>query len=214
MRQLLSKYLTEFVGTFFLVLTTGLSMGSGSPHLAFLSIGAVYGALVYLGSRLSGAHYNPALTVAAFIRGDLDLRDTGFYVLVQLLAGLASAALVGLLVLDDAYVFELRPGRNEQVIQALLVEMLFTFLLALVMLLVLPARSTTFHTYYGLAMALVLMAAYFAAAPISGGAFNPAVGLGANLLSGGFDRLWIYLLGPLLGGTLAGFSYRLFYPGG
>lgn len=201
------KYLTEFIGTFFLVLTIGLAVGAGTPS-APIAIGSALMVMVYMGGHISGAHYNPAVTLAVFIRGKIDLKDAGIYWVSQILGAIAAAFLVGVLVLDADFTFEVAKAGSATHVQALLVEVLFTFALALVVLNSATAKGTQGNSFYGLAIGFTFLVGAFAGGPISGGAFNPAVGIGPNILSGGFADLWIYIVGPLLGGALAGFTFN------
>ena len=203
----MKNYLTEFIGTLFLVLTTGLVLGSGTI-LAPIAIGSALMALVYMGGHISGAHYNPAVTLAVFIRGKIDLKEGALYWLSQILGAVVGAVLVKVLVQDESFVFSVEPPNSASVVQALLVEILFTFAWALVYLNVFSAKGTALNSFYGLAIGFTVLAGVFAGGPISGGAFNPATGIGPNLLSQNFFPIWIYLVGPLLGGGLAGLVFN------
>src|SRR5439155_24002809 len=110
---------------------------------------------------------------------------------------------------DKGQTFAPAPAADATVVGALLVEILYTFALALVVLNVATARKTEGNSYYGLAIGFTITAAAFAGGGISGGAFNPAVGFGPALIdafNGGqsMHHLWIYLVGPFAGGALAG----------
>ncbi|MEM8889430.1 MAG: aquaporin [Bacteroidota bacterium] len=201
------KYLTEFLGTFFLVLTIGLAVGAGTPF-APIAIGSALMVMVYMGGHISGAHYNPAVTLAVFIRGKIDIKDAGIYWVSQILGGVAAAAVAGLLVQDADFTFLVSKAGSATPVQALLVEILFTFALALVVLNVATSKGTEGNSFYGLAIGFTVLVGAFAGGPISGGAFNPAVGIGPNVINGGFADLWIYIVGPLLGGALAGFTFN------
>ena len=214
----MKNYLTEFIGTFFLVLVIGLTLGAGNSigYLAPVAIGVSLMVMVYMGGHISGAHYNPAVTLAVWIRGKIGGREAGIYMLSQILGSLAAAAMVGLLVQDDAFNFgtAVSPALSATYLQALLVEILFTFALALVVLNVATAKATEGNSYYGLAIGFTVLAAAYAGGGISGGAFNPAVGIGPNVIGGDSSDLWIYLVGPLLGGALAGFTFKFQNPKG
>ncbi|MEL6251940.1 MAG: aquaporin [Bacteroidota bacterium] len=201
------KYLTEFLGTFFLVLTIGLAVGSGTAF-APIAIGSALMIMVYMGGHISGAHYNPAVTLAVFIRGKIDIKDAGIYWVSQILGGVAAAAVAGMLVQDADFTFLVSKAGSATPVQALLVEILFTFALALVVLNVATSKGTEGNSFYGLAIGFTVLVGAFAGGPISGGAFNPAVGIGPNVINGGFADLWIYIVGPLLGGALAGFTFN------
>jgi aquaporin Z len=196
--------LTEFIGTFFLVLTIALVVASGSA-LAPLAIGAMLMVMVYMGGHVSGAHFNPAVSVAVLMRGAMPAKSFVPYVLSQL-AGATLAAYVGRMITGQT--FAPVPADAATITQALLVEILFTFALALVVLNVAVAKRVQGNSYYGLAIGFTVAAAAFAGGGISGGAFNPAVGFGPTLVhsvyaDGGFGSLWLYFVGPVVGGALA-----------
>ena len=209
----MQKYFTEFIGTFFLVLTIGLAGGAEHNHFAFIATGAMLTALVYMGWQISGSHFNPAITLGVFMRKGIDIKEAGIYWGVQLIAGIVAAALAGVLIMDDSFVFDfIRPGKGDNMIKALLVETLLTYLLTLVYLNVSAKANTQSNSFYGLAIGLTFLAISFTGESISGGAFNPAVGIGPNLVSAQFGYIWIYVVGPLLGGALAGFTFHFLHP--
>ncbi|MEM6803567.1 MAG: aquaporin [Bacteroidota bacterium] len=208
LQEKLRKYVTEFLGTFFLVLTIGLVTGSGVGAFTNIAIGSVLMVMIYMGGHISGAHYNPAVTLAVFIRRKIDLKEAGIYWLAQILAAFAAAPLVGMLVQDADYTFLIEKAPSATLEQALAIEVLFTFVWALVVLHVSTAKGTEGNSFYGLAIGFAVMAGLFAGGPISGGAFNPVTALGPNVVNVEFSHLWIYILGPLLGGALAGFMFN------
>jgi len=200
----MKKYIIEFIGTFFLVLVVGLT---GNP----LAIGVVLAAMVYMGGYISGAHYNPAVTVGLLlskkISSDIALR----YILTQFLASIIAAAIY-FVIRGNTFVPEI--GSHVSFLSAALVELLFTFLLVSVVLHVAATEKTKGNDYFGIAIGLTLMAAVFAGGPISGGAFNPAVGIGPILfdvthISTHFISFFVYLIGPFVGGALASVIYKL-----
>jgi len=200
----MKKLLTEFIGTFFLVLTIGLTVLGGSP-LAPLAIGAALMVMVYMGGHISGAHYNPAVSLALLLRGKMPKSDFAPYVAAQLLGSLAAAAVVQLI---TGNTFAPSPAAGSGMLAPLLVEVLFTFALALVVLNVATHKGTAGNSFYGLAIGFTVMAGAFAGGPTSGGAFNPAVGTGPIIVNallgpGEFTDLWLYLVGPFVGGILA-----------
>jgi aquaporin Z len=207
------KWLTEFIGTFFLVLTICLSVLTDAP-LAGVAIGASLMVMVYMGGHVSGAHYNPAVSLAVLLRGKLTVQDFIPYVVSQVLGALV-AALLAHVILGHApkNTFPVAPGSGVSVGSALMVEILYTFALALVVLNVATSRRTEGNSYYGLAIGFTLAAGAIAAGGISGGAFNPAVGTGPTVIhaifhDGSLANLWIYWVGPLLGGALAAGVFR------
>lgn len=194
----MKKYLIEFIGTFFLVLTIGLS---GNP----IAIGAVLAAMVYMGGYISGAHYNPAVTLAIWMQKKIETSQCCLYMLAQLAGALAAA---GAYQMVHSGTMSVAPGTGTGFGAALLVEIIFTFALVSVVLHTAVSQKVKGNDYYGLAIGLVLMVGAFAGGAISGGAFNPAVGIGPNLfdlntLGDHFSRIWLYLIGPFIGGFLA-----------
>jgi len=210
----MSRYVTELVGTFFLVLTIGLTVLGGSP-LAPIAIGSVLMAMVYMGGHISGAHYNPAVSVAILIRGKMEVRDLVPYVLAQISGAILASLAVTVIVGDT---FAPAPAAEAGLVAVLLSEALFTFALSLVVLNVATDDATAGNPYYGLAIGFIVLAGTFAVGSISGGVFNPAVGTGPILVDalagdGAFDNLWIYWVGPLLGSVAAAGVYDLQHAG-
>lgn len=203
------RYATEFVGTFFLVFTVCTAVRSGAG-LAPLAIGAVLAAMIFAGGHISGGHYNPAVSLAVFLRGKLSLVDLGAYAVAQLLAGVVAALLSRYVVPND--VTALTIGTTD-IPRAFVVELLFTFALGYVVLSVATSKDHPNNSFYGLAIGFTVLAGAIAVGAVSGGAFNPAVGVGV-LVAGiaGMSALWIYLVATLAGGALAGVAFRLLNP--
>jgi aquaporin Z len=196
--------LTEFIGTFFLVLTVGLTIVAQSPF-APLAIGASLMIMVYMGGHISGGHYNPAVSLSATLRGALPGSQYVPYVLAQIAGALAASLIVYVI---TGRTFAPAPGADATTLGALLVEILYTFALCLVVLNTAVSKKTQGNSYYGLAIGFTVVVAAFAGGSISGGAFNPAVGIGpvivhAALGDGSLGALWLYIVGPLAGGALA-----------
>ena len=209
----MNKYVTEFIGTFFLVLTIGLSVLGGTP-MAPLAIGASLMVMVYMGGHVSGGHYNPAVSLAVLLRGKLQTRDVAPYMVAQIVGALAAAVVVYAVL---GRTFAPAPADNASAIGPLLVEILYTTALCLVVLHSATAPQTTGNSFYGLAIGFTVAAGAFAGGPISGGAFNPAVGIGpiviSALLGGGtVGNLWLYLVGPFIGAVVAASVYRIQQP--
>jgi len=201
----MNKLLTEFVGTFFLVLIIGLAVDLGAV-LAPIVIGTGLTALIYMGGHVSMAHYNPAATLGFWMRGTIETAEALRYVAVQLAAALL-AALISMWLLNGA-TFSPGVGADHTVWQALVAEFLFTFALVLVILNVAIAENTKGNQFYGIAIGFVVMAGVYAVWDISGAAFNPAVAFGglvteAMISGGSLTESWIYLVGPLGGGAAA-----------
>ena len=211
--QTMQNYLTEFLGTFFLVLTVGLTVLGGTP-MAPLAIGSSLMVMVYMGGHVSGAHYNPAVSLAVFLRGKMaSIGELLGYMASQLAGALAASLMVYAI---TGKTFAPTPAPTASTAAALMVELLYTFALALVVLNSAASAKTHGNSFYGLAIGFTIVVAAFAGGGISGGAFNPAVGTGPILVdallggdAGSVAHLWLYLIGPFLGGAGAALVFGL-----
>jgi aquaporin Z len=197
------RYLVELIGTFFLVFTV-ITAVNETPASAAIAIGSVLMVMVYAGGHISGAHYNPAISLAVLIRRRLGAADLLPYWAAQLLGALL-AALVGLWLLDIPSASALS---GDRIWQVLVVEFLFTFALAWVVLNVATSKDHPSNDFYGLAIGFTVTAGAFAIGPISGAAFNPAVVFGlavTGMVS--WSSIWVYLLATLAGGALGALTF-------
>ncbi|PTR02144.1 aquaporin Z [Nitrosomonas nitrosa] len=203
----MNKYIVEFIGTFFLVLTIGLTVIPGNAAIAApLTIGSVLMVMVYAGGHISGAHYNPAVTLAVMLRGRCSIAETPLYMIAQVLGAVAAAFVAKFLVGTGT-------AGTLDVTKSLIAEFLFTFALAYVVLNVATAKGTSGNSYYGLAIGFVVMVGAFAVGGISGGAFNPAVALSVpfmGLLH--WSDIWIHLAADFAGGAVAAVVFNLLNP--
>jgi aquaporin Z len=196
----MKKYITEFIGTFFLVLTVGMCViEPGAGSLAPIAIGSALMIMVYAGGHISGGHYNPAVTLAVWSRGRCATADVPGYMIAQVIGGVVAAALA--LSLKGGP--ELSPGELKAV-PTLIAEFVGTFALAYVVLNTATAKSTAGNSYFGLAIGFTVMTMAFAFGGISGGAFNPAVAIGLTVMHlAKAANLWVYFLAELAAGVLA-----------
>ena len=211
----MKNYLTELIGTFFLVLVIGLVIKGGKTDepfvLAPLAIGCGLMVMVYMGGHVSGAHYNPAVTLAVFMRGKLPAKEVVPYMAAQIAGALLASWMVYVIL---GKTFAPAPAANVNAGRAVLVEFLFTFALALVVLNVATADATSGNSFYGLAIGFTVLTGAIAVGGISGGAFNPAVGIGPTVFhamvgGGSLAPLWIYIVGPLAGGAAAAAVFKV-----
>jgi aquaporin Z len=205
----MNKYIAEFIGTFFLVLTIGCTgIGAGAGVIAPLAIGSALMVMVFAGGHISGGHYNPAVTLGVLIRGKVKPVDVVPYWIAQFV-GAAVAALATKFLRAGAPVTPIAPHAGP----ALLAEFLFTFALVYVVLNTATAEGTSGNSFYGLAIGMTVMTGAFAVGDISGGAFNPAVALGISILGiSSWVNIWIYLLANFAAAIVAALIFNLINP--
>lgn len=204
----MKKYITEFIGTFFLVLTIGLAVNGGAGSMAPLAIGAVLMVMIYAGGHISGAHYNPAVTLAVLIRGRISVAEAIPYMVIQIVGAAAAAFAVKYLIGEDKMPVE--AIANPAVIKAVIAEALGTFALAYVVLNVATAKANAGNSYFGLAIGFTVTAMAYSLGSFSGGAFNPAVAVGVSFMKmAAWSDIWIYLVGCFGGAILAGLVFKM-----
>lgn len=209
------KYATEFIGTFFFILTVGMTVLSPDPVtiVAPLAIGSALMIMVYAGGHISGGHYNPAVTLAALIRGRITVQDAVPYWVVQfaaaVVAGLTALYLKGFpaapVAVAGAHVYGV-PAK-------LLAEFLGTFALAYVVLNVATSKDHPNNSFYGLAIGFTVVVMAFGLGAVSGGAFNPAIAIGLvvmKLVPAG--TVWIHLVADFAGGAAAAAAFLALNP--
>src|SRR5919108_1065726 len=206
----MNKYIAEFIGTFFLVLTIGCTgIGAGAGVIAPLAIGAVLMVMVFAGGHISGGHYNPAVTLGVLIRGKIKAVDVVPYLIAQFIAAAIAALLVTKVLRAGAPVTAITPHVGP----TLLAEFLFTFALVYVVLNTATAEGTSGNSFYGLAIGMTVMTGAFAVGDISGGAFNPAVALGICILGiSDWANIWIYLVANFAAAVVAAFVFNMINP--
>ena len=212
-----SKYIVEFIGTFFLVFTVGMTVKSpDAAALAPLAIGSALMIMVYAGGHFSGGHYNPAVTLGVTLRGKCTWADAIPYWVAQFVAAVVAAGCV--LFIKSTATGAPAPAGTPATYNAaawFLGEFLFTFALVYVVLNSATAKGTEGNSFYGLAIGFTVMVGAFAVGPVSGGAFNPAVGLGVTVMGlADVTHLIVYLIADFLGGAAAAFLFKAFDMGG
>lgn len=211
--------MTEFVGTWLFITSIGLAIANAGDF-APLVIGIALAVVVYMGGHVSGAHYNPAVSLGLLINGSIHFGTFVSYVIAQLLGAFLGAATSYLALSNIAGVdkasFAVAANPDASLLAVCLVEAVFTFMLMLVVMNVAVSKKTKGNSFYGLAIGFTIVVAAFVAGGISGGAFNPAVATGSILwdtlfadgVGGGeLGKLWIYWLAPCTGAMLAAFFF-------
>jgi aquaporin Z len=205
----MNKYITEFIGTFFLVLTIGCTVLAGSSGvIPPMAIGAALMVMVYAGGHLSGAHYNPAVTIGVWLRGRCKAADVAPYIAAQAVGAVLAALAVSFL-RPDAVINATPPN----LARALVAETLYTFALVYVVLNVATSKKTQGNSYFGLAIGFTVLSGAFAVGDISGGAFNPAVRLGVTVMGlSSWSNLGTLVIANFAGAVAAGLTFKLLNP--
>ena len=205
----MKKYITELIGTFFLVLTIGCTVvGNGAGSFAPLAIGSVLMVMVFAGGHISGAHYNPAVTLGVWLRGRCEAKDVLPYMVSQTIGAVLSAMAVRYLKSGAAV-----SSMSLVTGAALAAEFLFTFALVFVVLNVATAKGTSGNSFYGLAIGMTVLTGAYAVGNISGGVFNPAVAIGISAIGlSAWSNIWIYLLAEFAAGTAAALVFTVVNP--
>ncbi len=205
----MKKYIVEFIGTFFLVFTIGMTVidPGGAGPLAPIAIGAALMIMVYAGGHVSGGHYNPAVTLGVWLRGRCSTADVVPYWVSQIL-GAAVASCLAL------HLKGVTPTPGDHVaIHALIAEFVGTFALVYVVLNVATAKATAGNSNYGLAIGFTVTTMAFAVGGISGGAFNPAVAIGITIMHlAKVSDIWIYLVGDFAAAIVAALAFKFINP--
>lgn len=209
------KYLVEFIGTFFLILTIIVTVGGTAGAMAPIAIGSILMVMIYAGGHISGAHYNPAVTLGVFLRGKCSAADVPIYMVAQVLGGVL-AAFVGKMLLPamGPAAAGISMGGAFNVVPALLAEFLGTFALVYVVLNVATSSVTAGNSYYGLAIGFTVTACAYGLGSVTGGAFNPAVAAGVTAAGmTPISNIWIFLLAQFAAGALAAVVFKMVDPG-
>jgi aquaporin Z len=203
------RLFSEFLGTFLLVLVgaggavvdaasggqIGRAAGVAAPGLLVMAV------ILFMGT-VSGAHLNPAVTLAFAVRGDFPWRRVPGYVVVQLVAAVTAVLVLRVLFGDVGELGATSPGAGFTDVEAMVVELLLTVGLVST---ILGTASTAQNVgpMSALAVGGYIVLAGLWSSPVSGASMNPARSFGPAVVTGDFSTYWVYLAGPLLGAALA-----------
>lgn len=206
MNPLVRSSIAEFLGTFGLVFVGGfaaINAGSGGVVVAALGHGMVLIGLIFALGHISGAHFNPAVTVAQLVTGKIDAAKAGVYIVAQLIGAVVAALIVSIVLESSAVLGETTGSLTaDKVWLAALFEAVLTFLFVSVIFQV--AVFGKAGTLAPIAIGFALMGCILAGGPYTGASLNPARTFGPALIAGNLDYVLPYLVGILAGGTLAG----------
>ena len=201
----MKNYLTEFIGTFFLVTVIGMTVITpGAEHMAPYAIGTALMVMAFAGGHRSGGHYNPAVSLAVWMRGNLATAELAPYMASQVLGGIAAAIVVGMMK-DGGKI----AAADPDIAKALVAEILGTFALVYVVLNTATDKDLSGNSFYGLAIGMTVACMAYAFGGISGGAFNPAVAIGISQMGlSAWHNIWIFFVGNFAGAALAAITFR------
>jgi MIP family channel proteins len=208
-QNLSTSLLAEFIGTFALIfIGAGAgALGDGGLVGVAFAHGLVIVSFAYAYGHISGTHINPAVTIGVWTAGKIDTGRAFSYIFFQLLGGVVAAYTL-------AWVLGSRSGNLGATLLAdgvtpavgVVLEAILTFFLANVVLNAAVSGKAGGHA--GLAIGLTLTLAILMGGPLTGASLNPARSLGPAVATGNFANLWVYFVGPILGGVVAGLLYK------
>lgn len=208
------KYLAELLGTFLFMMIGYASVaafGAASvPTSGLLVVPFSFGfgllAAIVAFNHVSGAHYNPAVTIAMLLDKRIGAMDAAGYIVAQVIGAIGAAAVVLVTVSQSAVAAGVtKPGTGISDVGALILETVFTAIFLVVIL----TASKRAGGFAFLIIPLTLVAIHFAIATLSGASVNPARSIGSALVGGDLTGLWIYLVGPIVGGAIGWGIFRL-----
>jgi aquaporin Z len=201
----MKNYLTEFIGTFFLVTVIGMTViEPGAGAMAPYAIGTALMVMAFAGGHRSGGHYNPAVSLGVWMRGNLPTSELAQYMGSQIMGGFCAAIVVGLMKGDSTIV-----ASNPDVAKALMAETLGTFALVYVVLNTATDKDLAGNSFYGLAIGMTVAAMAYAFGGVSGGAFNPAVAIGITQMGlSAWQNIWIFFVANFAGAALAAVVFK------
>ena len=207
----LKKYIVEFIGTFFLVLTICMtSYSKVSADLQPLAVGSMLMVLIYSMGYLSGAQFNPAISLAVYLRGRINIKEMGFYWIAQILGAVAAAMMTAVLISAKPPVGLIASTPQFfSMVPSLIAEVLGSFALTWVILTVATSKALDGNNFYGLAIGFTVTALMYTLGSVSGSAFNPVVAIASCIAHlSTWNNLWIYMVGGLGGAVLATMAFK------
>lgn len=207
----MKKLICEFIGTMMLVLLAcGVAVATGVDYIGTaLAFGLVIVAMAYSIGNISGCHINPAVSLGMALTGKMTWKECGKYAIAQVLGALLGSTLLGLILGSFTSLgANTYNGTTVTVWTALLVEVILTFVFVLTILGVTDKKENGHAT--GIIIGLTLTLVHLFGLPFTGTSVNPARSIGPALLQGGnaLCQVWVFIIAPLIGATLAAFFYK------
>ena len=222
----MKKYFAELVGTFvltFLGCGAAVALGCGAENTAAIvgtaiAFGLSVVAMAYTIGGISGCHINPAITLGVYLNGGISAKDCAMYMLFQVVGAiLAAAVLAGIVATDPGIVITTATGANACTygqLNGFIVEVVLTTLFVLVVLGATSKTNGATNNFAGLAIGLTLILIHLVGIHFTGTSVNPARSIGPALFEGGkaLCDLWVFIVGPLVGGALAACIWKAIKP--
>ena len=221
----MKKYLAELVGTFVLTLLgcgTAVSLACGSDTASVVGTAIAFGlsvvAMAYTIGGISGCHINPAISFGLCLSGKLSVKDTILYIIFQIIGAILAAAVLYALVATSPELAQgTKTGANScsgTVLNGLIAEIVLTTLFVLVVLGATSKTNGATNNFAGLAIGLTLILIHLVGIHYTGTSVNPARSIGPALFEGGkaLSELWVFIVGPLVGGALAALIWKIIEP--
>ena len=219
----MKKYFAELFGTFvltFLGCGAAVSLNCGVDTASVVGTAFAFGlsviAMAYTIGGISGCHINPAITLGVFLSGRMNGKEASMYMLFQVIGGIVAAALLALLVSTDPGLARgTATGANacasENIVNCLLAEIILTFIFVMVVLGATAKTNGATNNFAGLAIGLSLILIHLVGINFTGTSVNPARSIGPALFEQGaaLEQLWVFIVGPLVGGALAACCWKL-----
>ncbi len=218
-KTLKAKLTAEFIGTFILVFAgTGavivekLTGSLGHVGIA-LTFGLVVTALIYAFGHISGAHFNPAVSIAFKIMGEFETKELAPYILVQVFGAICASASLYFLFYEDikniadvGYLGATLPRGSWQ--QSFVFEFILTFILMLIIC-ASAVHARAVKSFAGIAIGFTVGLEAMFAGPICGASMNPARSIGPAIVSGNLNHLWLYIVATILGAVASVYVYKI-----
>ncbi len=205
------KYIAEFIGTFFLTLAVCMTTFSKvSADVQPIAIGMTLMALIYSMGYMSGAHFNPAVTIGIWFRGRMDTKDAGIYIVAQLVGAAAAALVSGVLISAKPQMIPVAISPPYfSMIPTLLAELIGAFALMWIVLNVATTKTLEGNNFYGITIGLGITGLIYIFGSVSGSVFNPAVAVATCITQfSSWQNIWIYLVGNIAGAALAAVLFK------
>lgn len=207
----MKKYLAELIGTFALVFCgTGAAIINDvtDGSVGNLGIGITFGlivmAMIYTFGSISGAHINPAVTIAFSITDRFEKKSLLGYISAQLIGAIMASGTLRILFIDHDKLGSTLPAGSWH--QSFILEIILTYFLMLVIIFV--SQNKQLSHYTGMAVGGIVGLEAIFAGPITGASMNPARSIAPAIVSGHISELWIYILAPIIGALLASLTWK------